>query len=83
MGRMVYVQNGGRLGRPENTNESDKKFLEKDKTQAIIKYINKGRPVREICKLIGASSKTVQKAKRIGEKYGLVSAGVCPEIQYQ
>ncbi len=73
MGRMVYVQNGGRLGRPENTNESDKKFLEKAKTQAIIKYLNKGRPVREITKLIGTSSKTVLKAKRIGEKYGLVS----------
>jgi DNA invertase Pin-like site-specific DNA recombinase len=32
MGRLVYVQNGGRLGRPENSNESDKKFLEKEKT---------------------------------------------------
>ncbi len=73
MGRLVYVQNGGRLGRPENSNESDKKFLEKEKTQLIIKYLNKGRPIREICKLIGSSSKTVQKAKRIGEKYGLIS----------
>ena len=73
MGRMVYVQNGGRLGRPENTNESDKKFLEKQKTQDIIKYINKQRTEREICKILNTSNKTVLKAKRIGEKYGLVS----------
>ena len=73
MGRMVYVQNGGRLGRPENTNESDKKFLEKEKTQEIIKYINKNRTIREICKILNTSNKTILKAKRIGEKYGLVS----------
>ena len=73
MGRMVYVQNGGRLGRPENTNESDKKFLDKQKTQDIIKYINKQRTVREICKILNTSNKTVLKAKRIGEKYGLVA----------
>ncbi|TVQ85126.1 MAG: recombinase family protein [Bacteroidetes bacterium] len=73
MGRMVYVQNGGRLGRPENTNESDKKFLDKEKTQDIIKYLNKNRTVREICKILGTSNKTVLKAKRIGEKYGLIS----------
>ncbi len=73
MGRMVYVQNGGRLGRPSNSVESEKRFLEKEKTQIIIKYLNKGRPVREICKLIGTSSKTVLKAKRIGEKYGLIA----------
>ncbi len=73
MGRMVYVQNGGRLGRPERSTESEKQFLEKDKTQTILKYLNKGRPIREICKLIGTSSKTVQKAKRIGEKYGVIA----------
>jgi len=73
MGRMVYVQNGGRLGRPENTNESDKKFLEKQKTQEIIKYLNKNRTIREICKILNTSNKTVLKAKKIGEKYGLVS----------
>ena len=73
MGRMAYVQNGGRLGRPERSTESEKQFLEKDKTQTILKYLNKGRPIREICKLIGTSSKTVQKAKRIGEKYGVIA----------
>ena len=73
MGRMVYVQNGGRLGRPENTNESDKKFLEKEKTQAILKYLNKNRTIREICKILDTSNKTVLKAKRIGEKYGLIA----------
>ena len=47
-GRMVYVQRGGKLGRPTNTVESDKKFLDKDKTKEIIKWLNKGRTIREI-----------------------------------
>ncbi len=37
MGRQVYIQRGGKLGRPEGSNESEKKFLEKDKTKEILK----------------------------------------------
>ncbi len=73
MGRMAYVMKGGRLGRPSNSVESEKQFLEKEKTQEIIKYLNKNRTVREICKILNTSNKTVLKAKRIGEKYGLVT----------
>ena len=64
-GRMVYVANGGRLGRPNGSNESDKCFMEKPKTQKILKLLEKGRTVREIAAITGCSSKTVQKAKRI------------------
>ncbi len=73
MGRMAYVMNGGRLGRPSNSVESEKRFLEKEKTQTIIKYLNRNRTIREICKILNTSNKTVLKAKKIGEKYGLLA----------
>ena len=72
-GRMVYVQQGGKLGRPENSTESEKKFLEKETTKSIIKYINKERTIREISKILGVSNKTVIKTKRIAKKYGLIT----------
>ena len=73
-GRIVYIQKGGKLGRPENSNENDKEFLEKDKTKEIIKYLNKDRTIREISKITCASNKTIIKAKRVGKKYGLIKS---------
>ena len=64
-GRAVYVQNGGRLGRPNGSTESEKRFMGKPKTQQIIKLLEKGRTVREIATLTECSSKTVQKVKQI------------------
>ncbi len=64
-GRLVYVANGGRLGRPCNSTESDKKFMEKPKIQQIIKLLEKGRTVREIAAITECSSKTVLKVKQI------------------
>lgn len=71
-GRVVFVQRGGKLGRPENSNENDKEFLGKDKTKEIIKYLNKKRTIREISKITEASNKTIIKTKRIALKYGLI-----------
>ena len=71
-GRQVFVQRGGRLGRPEGTLEGDKKFLEKEKSKEIIKLLNKERTIREISKLSESSFKTVIKTKRIAIKYGLI-----------
>ena len=73
MGRAVYVQKGGKLGRPEGSNESERKFLNKDKSREILKYLNKKRTIREISKITCASNKTIIKVKRIGEKYGMLS----------
>jgi DNA invertase Pin-like site-specific DNA recombinase len=73
-GRQVYVQRGGKLGRPTGANEGDKKFIEKEKSKEIIKYLNKKRTVREICKITSSSNKTVIKTSRIGKKYGLLEA---------
>jgi len=71
-GRQVYLQNGGILGRPLGSNESEKQFLDKPKTQNILKLLNKGRTTREISAITKCSYKTVLKAKRVGERYGLL-----------
>jgi DNA invertase Pin-like site-specific DNA recombinase len=63
VGRQVYVQNGGKLGRPTNTNESKKTFLEKPKSKEIIKYLERGMTYIEISKLLDCSPKTIKKVK--------------------
>ena len=65
MGRMVYVQKGGQLGRPNGSSESDKKFLEKPNSQEIMKLLQKRRTVREICKITNSSPKSVLKVKKL------------------
>ena len=72
-GRVVYVQRGGKLGRPEGACEGEKKFIEKEKSKEIIKYLNKKRTIREISKCTNASNKTVIKTRRVAEKYGLIN----------
>lgn len=67
IGRMVYVQNGGRLGRPVGTAENEKEFLNKPASQAIIKGLNKGLTVRETAKIAGTSTKTVMKVKTLAQ----------------
>jgi len=63
VGRAVYVQNGGKLGRPAGTSENDKSFLEKPASQQIIKGLKKGLTVREIAKVAEVSTRTVMKVK--------------------
>lgn len=65
VGRAVYVQNGGKLGRPAGTSENDKNFLEKPASQQIIKGLKKGLTVREIAKVVEVSTKTVMKVKAL------------------
>ncbi|MDN3580365.1 recombinase family protein [Mucilaginibacter flavus] len=65
VGRLVYVQNGGKLGRPAGTSENDKSFLEKSASQQIIKGLRKGLTVREIAKVAEVSTKTVMKVKAL------------------
>jgi DNA invertase Pin-like site-specific DNA recombinase len=73
VGRQVYLQKGGRLGRPTGSQESELDFLKKEQTGKIIKGLNKGQTVREICKIADASPKTVLKAKRLAVKHGRLS----------
>lgn len=72
MGRLVYVQRGGKLGRPEGSNENERQFLNKEKSQEILKYLNKKRTIREISKITSTSNKTIIKVRRTGVKYGML-----------
>jgi len=65
VGRKVYVLNGGRLGRPEGTKETEKDFLEKPQTKEIIKNLKKGLTIKDICKIVDCSNKTIIKTKKI------------------
>jgi DNA invertase Pin-like site-specific DNA recombinase len=68
VGRKVYVLNGGRLGRPEGTKETEKDFLEKPQTKEIIKNLKKGLIIKDICKIVDCSNKTIIKTKKIMKK---------------
>lgn len=72
VGRMVYVQNGGVLGRPVGTNEGDSNFINKPKNKKALEYLKKGRTLREIGKLLGMSTKTVQKVKKVAIKLDMM-----------
>jgi DNA invertase Pin-like site-specific DNA recombinase len=64
VGRMVYVKNGGVLGRPNNSIEDTKTFLNKPKNKKIVEYLNKGWSMREIAKQLDTSTKTILKVKK-------------------
>jgi len=71
LGRKIYVNNGGKLGRPSGSNENDKKFIEKEKSQQILKYLKKDKySMREIVKLTNSSLQTVSKVKKVGRRVG-------------
>lgn len=72
VGRKVYVQNGGRLGRPEGSIETEKEFLEKPQSKEIIKNLKKGHTIKDICKILDCSNKTIIKTKKISKKYNLL-----------
>jgi DNA invertase Pin-like site-specific DNA recombinase len=65
VGRMVYVMNGGKLGRPKNSIEDHKTFLNKPQNKKIVDYLNKGWSMREIAKQLDTSTKTILKVKKI------------------
>ena len=73
VGRQVYVQNGGRLGRPNGSNETETEFLKKEHTQRIIKSLKKGLTIREIGKVVDCSNNTIIKTKKLSIKHGMFS----------
>ena len=64
-GRIAYVQNGGKLGKPKGSNESTRQFLTKDKNVEITRLLSKGRTYSEISSITGASPTTISKVKRL------------------
>ena len=65
MGRKMYVLNGGKLGRKVGSNENIQTFLNKPKTQSIIKFLNMGKSVRDISSRLGVSTSTIYKVKQV------------------
>lgn len=63
IGRKVYVQNGGILGRPPKTNESESDFLRKEKSQMIMKMLGRGLRYSEIQKVVKCSPNLIRKVK--------------------
>ena len=64
MGRKMYVLNGGKLGRKKGTNENIQTFLNKPKSQSIIKYLKMGKSIRDISSRLGVSTSTIYKVKQ-------------------
>jgi len=73
VGRQVYVQRGGILGRPTGSNETEMNFLKKEMSVNVIKSLKKGLTVRETSKVIGVSTRTVMKVKKMGDKHGILA----------
>lgn len=64
MGRKMYVNNGGKLGRKIGTNENVQTFLQKPKIKQIQSLLDKGKSVRDICGRLEVSPTTVVKVKK-------------------
>ena len=64
MGRKMYVNNGGKLGRKIGTVENRQEFLQKETNQKIISLLEKGKSVRDISGRLGVSTSTVVKVRK-------------------
>ena len=72
VGRQIYVQKGGILGRKVGSTLSDRDFIEKPKAKKILEYLEKGWTLREIAKQVDASTKTVMKVKSTAQKLQMI-----------
>ncbi len=72
VGRLMYIQKGGVLGRKTGTNESDNDFINKPKSQKVLEYLKKEYTIREICKICDVSIGTTMKVKKISSKMNLL-----------
>lgn len=73
VGRQVYVQKGGILGRPAGSNENEMNFLKKEMSLSVIKSLKKGLNIRETSKVLGISTSSVMKVKKIVNKHNMLS----------
>lgn len=72
VGRQVFVQNGGILGRPVGSTESEKDFLNKKSSRKVIKSLKKGFTIREASKVASVSTRTTMKVKKTAIKHGIL-----------
>ena len=64
-GRMMYLKNGGKLGRPKGSTESEKEFLNKPDSKEIRNHLERDLSIREISKIVGCSTNKVMKVKKM------------------
>ena len=62
-GRAKYIKEGGKLGRKKGYRKNNKQLL--NEHSDIVKFIRQKQSVRNIMKLTGKSSGTIQKIKRL------------------
>ena len=62
-GRDKFIRDGGKLGRKVGSEKDEKKLLTEHGD--VVKFIKQGQSVRNIMKLTGKSSGTVQKIKKL------------------
>lgn len=62
-GRRVYIENGGKLGRPKGSFKSDDQKLEEYKV--VITLLRKNYTIRDTAKLSGKSVSSVQRVKKL------------------
>ena len=72
VGRQIFVQKGGILGRKVGSTLSDRDFIEKPKSRKILEYLEKDWTLREIAKQVDASTKTVMKVKSTAQKLQMI-----------
>lgn len=62
-GRNKFIRQGGKLGRKLGYRKSNEAFIDENKD--VIKFLKQEQSIRNIMKLTGKSSGTIQKVKRI------------------
>jgi DNA invertase Pin-like site-specific DNA recombinase len=73
VGRLVYVQKGGKLGRNKGTNETELTFINKPKNQMILSHLKKDKyTIRDVSKLCDVSLNTIVKVKKVSTKLGML-----------
>lgn len=62
-GRLKFIKDGGKLGRKKGYRKSNEELLEENKD--VVKFIRQEQSIRNIMKLTGKASGTIQKVKRL------------------
>lgn len=71
-GRKAYVEAGGKLGRPENSFESESDFIKKKQSRSVLRLLNQGKSQRDIQARLKCSPKTITKVRRVAKKMNLL-----------
>ena len=72
VGRQIYIQKGGVLGRKIGSTLSDRNFIDKPKSQKILEYLKKDWTLRQIAKQLDTSTRTIMKVKNTALKLELL-----------